>query len=176
MTKDNLSFRILERGDLEFARLLHNEDETLLYLSDIEHISEPQQERWFESVSLSATARRYVVKENVSGDYVGIFRADKLDWKNQSVCVGLDIISSKRGNRYSYEIYNHFFDYFFRQCGLKRIYLATLESNEIAQKIYTKLGFETEGRSRAGLFREGRFQDLIWMSILADEYQSDLAD
>lgn len=175
MTKDKLSYRILERGDLEFARLLHNEDETLLFLSDIEQISEPQQEQWFEAVSLSAASRRYVVTENISGDYVGIFRVDKLDWKNRSVCVGLDIISTKRGNGYSYLIYNHFFDYLFCQCGLKRIYLATLDSNEIAQKIYNKLGFVKEGRSRAAIYREGRFQDLIWMSILSEEYNRNIA-
>ena len=174
--QETLSIRVLEKADLEFARLLHNADDTLVYLSDVEHISEPQQEKWFERVSLSEGSRRYVITETFSGDYVGIFRVDKLDWKNRSVCVGLDIVTSKRGNRYSYKIYNHFFNYFFCQCGLKRIYLATLETNNTAQNIYSKLGFSVEGRSRAGLFREGRFQDLIWMSILSDEYECNGSD
>ena len=148
---------------------------TIRYTSDVEHISEPQQEKWFERVSLSEGSRRYVITETFSGDYVGIFRVDKLDWKNRAF-VWARYRHIKRGNRYSYKIYNHFFNYFFCQCGLKRIYLATLETNNTAQNIYSKLGFSVEGRSRAGLFREGRFQDLIWMSILSDEYECNGSD
>jgi len=165
-----LIIRIMERRDIEAARLMHNADDTLLYLSDVEHISEAQQDKWFNNLSLSPCSRRYTVIEADSGDFVGVFRADNLDWKNRSVCVGLDIERSKRGKRYSYEIYHYFLNYFFTQCGLHRAYLATLDTNELAQKLYMNLGFSIEGRSRGALFRDGSFKDLIWMSMLASEY------
>ena len=118
---DRLLIRIMERRDLEFARLLHNADDTLFFLSDIEQISEPQQEQWFERLSLSAHSRRYTVTETATDDYVGIFRVDELDWKNRSVRIGLDITSKKRGQHFSYDIYFYFLDYFFNQCGLYRV-------------------------------------------------------
>lgn len=172
MFTTNLEIRLLERQDIGFARTLHNAEDTLLYLSDVEHISEPQQEKWFESICLSPAARRYILIEKSTRDYVGVFRVDNLDWKNRSVCLGLDITSDKRGNRYSSEAYLYFLDYFFRQCGIARIYLATLESNQVARAIYRKLGFTEEGRSRSAIYRNGRYQDLVWMSILASEYGS----
>ena len=168
---DRLLIRIMERRDLEFARLLHNADDTLFCLSDIEQISEPQQERWFERLSVSAHSRRYTVTETATNDYVGIFRVDELDWKNRSVRIGLDITSKKRGRHFSYDIYFYFLDYFFNQCGLHRVYLATLKMNKRAQGLYEKIGFTIEGQSRDALFRDGHFQDRIWYSLLADEYK-----
>jgi RimJ/RimL family protein N-acetyltransferase len=172
---NRLAIRIIEHRDLEFARLLHNADNTLLYLSDIEQVSEPQQEKWYEGLCLSSTSRRYIMTELDTGDYVGVFRVDQLDWKNRSVCVGLDIESSKRGNRYASEIYQYFLEYFFSHCGLQRVYLAVLDTNDRAQGLYESLGFVEEGKSRAALFRGGRFQDLIWMSILSDEFNSSIS-
>ena len=168
----DLGYRILERQDIEFARLLHNADETLLYLSDIEHISEPQQEEWFNAMSKSDTSRRYLVFDVAKQTKIAVFRVDNLDWKRRSVCVGLDIAPNFRGNGLSYPIYKHFINYFFNECGLNRVYLGTLGTNERAQKLYGKLGFVIEGKWREALYRNGEHADLLWMSMLRDEFNS----
>ena len=167
---EKLNYRLLDLGDLEFARELHNSDETLMFLSDIEHVTQRQQEQWFEKISLSATSKRYVVLEGVAASPIGIFRVDDLNWKAKSVCVGLDISPEKRSLGYAKKVYSHFLEYFFSDCGLHRIYLGVLGSNDRAMSLYAKLGFVEEGRWREALFRKGSFQDLVWMSILANEY------
>lgn len=166
-----LNIRLLERHDIEFARCLHNENSVLMRLSDASHVSELQQEKWFETISLSCTKRRYVVVEKKTNEYVGIFRVDAIDMDNRSVCVGLDIDKNKRGQGYASEVYQYFLDYFFFQRGFHRIYLATLETNNVALSLYKKLGFEVEGRSKEAVFRDGKFLDLIWMSILRTNYR-----
>jgi len=166
-----LLVRILERRDLEFARLMHNEDSILLKLTDITHITEGEQERWFEELSLSTSSKRYVLLEKETNEYVGIFRADNIDSENRSACVGLDIVEVKRGRHFATEAYEYFFDYFFNQRGYHRLYLATLEHNYVALSLYKKLGFQTEGIGRDAIFRDGQYRNLVWMSILTNEYK-----
>jgi RimJ/RimL family protein N-acetyltransferase len=167
---ERLSIRILQDEDVEPARLLHNDDSTLLRLNDPQHVSQAQQEGWFQALSKSRTSRRYAVRETATGEFVGVFRIDEIDEINGSACVGLDITAEKRGNGYAPEIYGYFFDYFFEQRHLHRLYLAVLEINDVARNLYTKLGFTEEGRSREALFRDGAYRDLIWMSLLRPGY------
>lgn len=168
---ERLMIRILEREDLEPARLLHNEHSTLLMLTDVEHVSQAQQESWFQSVSLSKTSRRYAIREKSSRDFVGVFRVDHLDLKNRSVMIGLDIVPRHRGKGYAPEVYNWFLAYFFRQLGMHRVSLKVLDDNGRARRLYERLGFREEGRERDALFREGRFHDYICMSVLESEYR-----
>jgi RimJ/RimL family protein N-acetyltransferase len=168
---DRLEIRLIERRDIEEARCLHNDDNTLFRLTDIEHVTEAQQERWFDSMSTSSSAKRYVARERETGDLVGVFRLDRIDWKNRNACVGLDVVPSKRGRSYATEIYEYFFGYLFDQCGMHMLYLTTLAANDVAIGLYTKLGFVIEGRHREAVFRGGLFVDLICMSFLAKEYR-----
>ena len=168
-----LQYRVMEQQDIEWARLLHNEDSTLYQLTDPEHITSAQQESWFRSLSQSTTSKRYVIdayRQWRPLGPVGIFRADRIDYKNRNVMVGLDIAKSWRGKGLSYKIYEHFLGYYFDQCGMERVYLKVLETNEVARHVYTKLGFQVEGLERHAVFRDGKFRDYICMGMLRDEW------
>lgn len=170
-----LVIRITEERDLESARLLHNDDSVLLQLTDIRHVSQAEQRRWFESVSTSPTARRYSILREEDGQFVGVFRLDDLDLQNRSARVGLDIAIDFRGRGYSKIVYEYFFDYLFRQLGLNRLALVTLASNTIAGNLYHGLGFVEEGRSRQAVWRNGGFVDLVHFGLLRDEYEAQRA-
>jgi RimJ/RimL family protein N-acetyltransferase len=170
-----LLIRLLERGDLEEVRLLHNDDGTLAQLTDMAHVSEPQQEGWFQSVSTSRTSRRYVARLRSNGALVGVFRIDRIDPMNRNAFVGADVAPALRGQGYAQEMFGYFFHYLFDQCGLHRLALVTLETNAPAIAVYRKLGFLEEGRERQSLYRNGRFLDLIAMGLLADEWRQNSA-
>jgi RimJ/RimL family protein N-acetyltransferase len=169
----NLTIRVLEHQDLEAARLMHNDNTTLLQLTDVDHISEEQQEKWFISFTSSNKSKRFSVLENKTGEFVGLFRVDQIDWVNRSACIGLDIKADKRGLGYAKEAYAYFFDYYFNQCGLNRLYLATLETNAVALNLYRSLGFQDEGKWREAVFRNGQFVDYIWLGLLRADYDKD---
>ena len=168
--KQRFSIRLMERQDIEAARLLHNDASTLLQLTNVEHVSEAQQEAWFHAMSTSKTSRRYTVHEAESGAFVGLFRVDHMDLINKSVCVGLDIVPEMRGRGYAKEIFRYFLDYYFMSMGMNRIYLAVLETNTIGRNLYRGLGFVEESVHREAIFRNGGYINLIWMSILRREY------
>lgn len=165
---EDLVIRIMERRDIENARLLHNDPSVLPLLSDVNFVSEIEQEVWFENMSRARNARRYVIETSI-GEFVGVFRLDALDLKNRNAMIGLDIIKEKRGKSYAKVIMRAFFDYFFNSMGLQRLGLVTLETNRVAINLYNSLGFKEEGRQREAIYREGTFHDLICFSILCSE-------
>jgi RimJ/RimL family protein N-acetyltransferase len=166
-----LIIRLLERRDIEDARVLHNEDATLARLTDIQHVSELQQDAWFQAISVSRTARRYVARRRTDDAFVGVFRIDRLDLINRNAYVGADVTPALRGQGHAGEMFEYFLAYLFDQYGLHRVSLVTLATNSPALSLYRKLGFVEEGRERQAIFRNGRFQDLIAMGLLADEWR-----
>lgn len=169
---ERLIIRIMERTDVEEARLLHNDDSTLNCLTDPSHVTEKSQMAWFESISTSKTSRRYVARLKSDSTFVGVFRIDRLDSWNRNAYVGADVVFELRNQGYATEMFRYFFKYLFDQCGLHRLSLVTIETNQPAIALYKKIGFIEEGREREAIFREGGYHDLICMSILADEWRS----
>jgi RimJ/RimL family protein N-acetyltransferase len=48
--------------------------------------------------------------------------------------------------------------------------LRVFARNERAVHLYEKLGFNHEGHWRQAEFRNGQYQDLLWMSVLREEW------
>ncbi len=59
----------------------------------------------------------------------------------------------------------------FEQMNLHRISLGVFEFNQRAQAVYHKVGFVDEGSERHGYFQDGRYWDVLRMSILEDEWR-----
>jgi RimJ/RimL family protein N-acetyltransferase len=169
---ERLVIRLIERRDIEEARLLHNDDQTLLNLTDISHVSEAQQEAWFQAISTSLTSRRYVARLRSDDSFVGVFRIDRIDPINRNAYVGADVVPKLRRKGYASDMFAYVLGYLFDQCGLHRATLSTLETNVRALSLYRKLGFAEEGRERQAIFRNGKFYDLINMGLLAQEWRA----
>src|SRR6185312_2261295 len=60
----------------------------------------------------------------------------------------------------------------FRDLNLHRIYLFVLDSNAAAQRMYEKAGFRHEGTMRDAAFKNGRYEDVHVMGLLASEFAS----
>lgn len=166
-----LIIRLLERSDLEDARLLHNDDATLKQLTDVSHVSEAEQEAWYLSLSSSRHSRRYAARRREDNAFVGVFRVDRIDLANRNALVGADIVPAMRRHGFATEMFAYVLDHLFGQLGLHRVGLFTLAGNASALGLYRKLGFVEEGRERDAIFRDGVFTDLIAMGLLATEWQ-----
>jgi RimJ/RimL family protein N-acetyltransferase len=60
----------------------------------------------------------------------------------------------------------------FEQMNLNKVSLGVFEFNERGLGMYKKCGFVEEGRFREDLFQDGRYWDLVRMSILRREYEA----
>lgn len=60
----------------------------------------------------------------------------------------------------------------FRKLGLHRIYLDVLSENIPARELYKTIGFQEEGIARDAAIKNGKFVDVVHMSLLEYEFQS----
>lgn len=60
----------------------------------------------------------------------------------------------------------------FEQMNLHKVSLGVFDFNQRAQAVYRKVGFVEEGRDRDGYFQDGRYWDVIRMSVLENEWRA----
>jgi RimJ/RimL family protein N-acetyltransferase len=63
-------------------------------------------------------------------------------------------------------------DFGFREHNLHKIELTVLADNQRAIRLYERLGFRVDGILRDDQFRDGRYVDVVAMSILDEEWRS----
>jgi RimJ/RimL family protein N-acetyltransferase len=166
-----------ELEDVPSIVALRNDPSTLLNLHDANQYNAAQTENWLRH--LPAASRRYSVFEWVGaphapvriGSFVGLVRIDRIDSVNRNCAIGLDIVAEHRGKGLAAKVYDWLLDYLFNQLNMHAVHLEVIESNARAQHVYEKLGFHVDGRLRERVFRNGKYEDSILMSLLRSEYK-----
>jgi RimJ/RimL family protein N-acetyltransferase len=167
---ERLMYGTITRGEIEEVRQLHNHAEVLTRLSDARPVNQVEQENWFKTISSSKTSYRIVIRQLISGELVGVFRIDKIDYLNQNAQVGLDIHPNFQRQGYAREAYNTLLAVLFNDWNLSRVSLETLASNSPARSLYQSLGMKEEGVGRQAVFRNGRFEDVVYYGFLRSEW------
>lgn len=161
--------RANEREDLpNYARWL-NDPEVLRHFGHYRPMSLAEEERWYEDTLADDQACNFAVE--FDGRHVGGAGFQSIDGKNASAEVGLfigepDLWDQGLGG----DVLRTLIRYGFEQLNLHRIYLRVFAGNDRAVHLYEKIGFKHEGRWREAEFRHGRYQDMLWMSILRPEW------
>lgn len=153
----------MEIEDLETLRRLHNVEDTLLWLTDIFHVSKEEQNSWFINMSTSRKNRRYTAIDIKLNKIIGVVRLDDIDLVNKNAEIGVDIAPDSRRQGYAREIYECMINYAFNALNLHRLSLITLENNTNAQDLYSQLGFEKEGILTESILRNGEYKNLVCM-------------
>lgn len=164
---DNLSFRAVEKRDLERILELRNDFSTWVHLTDPRPLRPGLQDKWLDGVNTSTDRFYWIVEDD--GRFIGLIRMDEYDPLNRSIRVGADVSSEVRRKGYGLRIYRGILSYCFQYLGIHRIWLLVLATNEPALALYEKVGFKEEGRMRNAIWRGGRWIDYIMMSILYPE-------
>ena len=165
-----ISIRNVEDRDLDDMRRLRNDPSTWMMLTEIGMIDSEGQRQWFQRMSL-ANDRKYYVVCDAEHDFIGIVRTDEIDRINRSIRIGADIIQTLRGKGYGTRLYGLLKAFCFDHLNMHRVWLAVIDTNETAFRLYEKHGFKVEGRYREAIFRDGLYHDYVVMSILENEYR-----
>lgn len=163
MTSEDIEVYHRWRNDIEVMK------STAPFL-DIYHIEET--EEFVNQVILgSQSSKSYIIVEKESNKPIGITSLTNIDYKNRSAEFIIDIgDKTSWGKGYGAESMKLLLDYSFLEMNLHRVFLRVFSFNNRAIKLYGKMGFQHEGRSRESIFREGKWHDIIHMSILQNEY------
>lgn len=162
-----LKWRIAEPKDAYWIHKMRHDDTIRLNLTTSDRYSEDQCRNWLET--LPHTSQRVVIIDEADKN-VGLFRIDRINYRYQNCLFGLDILEEHRGNGHSYTIWNMMMKEWFLNMNMETIYSEVLEVNNIARRVYKKLGFQKDGKWRNAVYRNGYWVDLITMSITKAEF------
>jgi RimJ/RimL family protein N-acetyltransferase len=164
-----VTIRPIEEADLERMAKLRADTRIWMRLGEISMVNLRAQQQWFLGLQ-GDPRRRYFVLCSGQIDFLGIVRMDEIDWINRSVRVGGDILPEYHHQGFGTKMFELIKKYCFDYLNIHRIWLLVLESNDIAYSTYLKAGFVEEGRQREAIFRDGRYQNYIMMSLLRSEH------
>ncbi len=184
---ERIRFRAIERADLPTFVKWINDPEVQQGISIYRPFSHVEEEGWFEAM-LARPADEHVLAIEVrlpgetgepvvetSEDYwklIGSCGFGKIDWCNRNVEIGINIGEKSYWNQgYGTEAVRLLLQHGFNTLNLHRIFLRVLETNPRAIRAYEKAGFTHEIRQRQAEFRNGKYIDILVMSILRDEFR-----
>lgn len=183
MTEKGTMFRI--DGNSIYLRFIQESDleEYYAFLQDPEmnRLTGSQKEftrveivDWIKKISLKHEDRidlMIMLKE--TDELLGEVVLNEIDPINRSANIRIGIQGTHhRGKGYGTEAIISMLRYGFKTVKLHRIHLGVYAFNPRAIHVYEKIGFQREGIQRDATYLDGKFHDMIIMSILEDEFRS----
>jgi UDP-4-amino-4,6-dideoxy-N-acetyl-beta-L-altrosamine N-acetyltransferase len=164
--------RPVEQDDLE--RLVHwrNEPDHWTCFFNKFPLSLAGQKQWFERLLNDAAQQLFIICTRRDGSAIGTMGLSNIDFANQSAELGNCLIgdSDARGKGYAKAATQLMLKYCFKRLNMNRVYLYVYANNQPAVRLYEQCGFTLEGTLRAAQFEDGRYQDVLLMSILRGEF------
>jgi RimJ/RimL family protein N-acetyltransferase len=128
-----------------------------------------QEENWYEQQLQDSSVCNFAIE--FEGRHIGGAGFARIDAHSRSAEVGLFIGLPKFWDQgLGHDVLVTLVRYGFEQLNLNRVYLKVFAENKRAVHLYEKVGFQHEGRWRQAEYRHGRYHDMLWMSILRDEW------
>lgn len=174
---ERIRFRRDERGDLpKFVEWL-NDPEVRRFLSMNLPISQANEEGWFENMLKRPPEEQpFAIEVKKGGGWrlIGNCGLFGFDQRNRSAEVGIMIGDKSCWNKgYGAEAMRLLLRVGFETLNLNRIFLRVDAANARGIRAYEKAGFVHEGRLRQGIYREGRYEDMLFMSVLRSEWEAE---
>jgi RimJ/RimL family protein N-acetyltransferase len=170
-----IRFRGIERDDLPMFVRWFNDPEVRENLLMHLPMSLAEEEKWFENVLTRPAAERpMVIETQIDGEWtaIGNIGIHNIDARIRKAEVGISIGEKQYWNHgYGTEAMQLLLKHGFNTLNLNRISLDVYETNPRAIRAYQKAGFKEEGRLREGHYFNGKYIDIIVMSVLRSEWQ-----
>ncbi len=117
--------------------------------------------------------RHFIIESLVDGKRVGYVILAGLTNANQSIEFSRVVITEKNRG-YGKQVLRQIKKLAFEELKAHRLWLDVKEHNERARHVYEAEGFSTEGVLRECLKTKDGFESLVVMSMLHDEFESNL--
>jgi RimJ/RimL family protein N-acetyltransferase len=107
-----------------------------------------------------------LIIENEDEIPIGISALDNIDWVNGTAEINITIYAKNCwGRGYGFDTLKTLTEYGLYQINLHTIYANIIEKNERALKCFEKAGYEIEGKLYHRLFKEGKYENYLSVSI-----------
>jgi RimJ/RimL family protein N-acetyltransferase len=173
LVADRTYLRPLEREDAPRLVPWFNDAEVIRWTLRYRPMSLADEEQFIERLRGSEHDVLFGIAARGSDALIGVTGLHAIDARNRSATMGIAIGDrSAWGQRHGTEATVLLVGYAFDTLNLNRVSLEVVVDNERAAHIYKRVGFKKEGVLRQSMFRDGRYRDMLLMSMLREEWQS----
>lgn len=169
-----IALRYARESDLD-AYMFFLQDEEMNRLTGTRQSFDREQiAAWLRKIGAESDERAdWVIVHRESGELLGEVVLNEIDPDNRSANIRIGIQGHRhRGQGFGTKAMVHMLRHGFETRKLHRISLGVYAFNPRAIHVYEKIGFRREGVERDALYADGRYHDMITMSMLEDEFRT----
>jgi len=167
-----IKIRLINRIDYESIKDWGEEDGNFSYFPNSNFLQEVKSENWIDRKLDDENGLYFSIISLESNKIIGITILENIDFKNKNACWGIYIAYPEfRKLIFSLEPSYLIIEYAFHNLGLKKIYGNSLAINDRGRKFHKYMGFKEEAIFNNQVLINGVYIDLIWISILNEEWQ-----
>lgn len=171
LESERIHLRLLEEQDLPARVRWFNDPEVIPYLVSDYPTSLARTRAWFQKVVLDPAFAHFSIIDRASNEAIGMTGLLNIDRKHRRAQFYLTIGAAPfRGKRIPDETIPLVLDYAFRELGLNKVYLWTIDANARARTVYERNGFVQEALMREHYFCRGEFQTLYQHGITRGDF------
>lgn len=166
--------RALEPEDAERAFRWINDREVTRFLMARYPISLAAEKEWAEGAAKMPDFSdvRFAI-ETQEGEHIGICGLHRVSAEDRHAELGILIGEKDYWSRgYGTDAMITLLRFAFDQMNLHKVALGVFEFNGRGMTVYRRCGFVEEGRFREEIYRDGRYWDLVRMSVLRREFEA----
>jgi RimJ/RimL family protein N-acetyltransferase len=135
---------------------------------------------WFEGLTKRDLTQRPLsidIRKGKAWKLIGNCGVFGIEWENRSAELGIMIGEKSEWNKgYGAEAMMLLLRHGFETLNLNRIALRVYAENVRAVRSYEKAGFVLEGRMREAVYKHGKYDDVLIMSVLRSEWLSHMKE
>jgi len=161
----------LEKEDLPKSQTWVNDPALKVLMLRVLPVTRMDQEKWLEEIVRNPAKMVFAIKLLESGEHIGNAGFYHIDWLHRRA--EFWILIGERGywgRGVGAEVVALMQRFAFCDLNLNKIYLHVGSTNEKAVSLYQKLNFVTEGVLREHYFLDGKYHDVLAMSVLRQDY------
>lgn len=171
-----IRLRAVEQEDVQKFHEWVNDPEVTRGLAMYLPLSMQGEQNWFERISKADPHEKPFaidVKKGKGWKLIGNCGTFSISAVNRSCELGIMIGDKSEWNKgYGAEAMTLLLQHGFETLNLNRIFLRVYEDNVRAVRSYEKAGFVLEGRQRQAVYKHGKYEDVLFMSVLRSEWDS----
>ena len=165
-----MELRELKEKDVDgMLEWMHSKESKEIFAKDFNKYTREDVTRFANSKNTKENINYACVDDN--DEYLGTVSLKNIDYENGNAEYAISFRKEAQGTGAAMYATKRILDMAFNELKLEKVYLDVLLTNKRAIGFYNKVGFVQEGEFRSHFKRNGEYVDLLWFSMLNEEYK-----
>lgn len=160
-------------NDPEYLKWVRDYDviKTLNKTDYLRPVSFEEVKQYCNNLMQSTEDMFFAIHDKETGVFIGTLRVSRINWHNRVADIGIMIGNREYwGKGIASDAINTICQYLFNQCGLRKLTAGFMAINPAMEKVFSKMGFKSEGTLRKQDYFEGKYVDHLHVGCFSNEF------